>query len=376
MLTVAALLIGLMGGGQFQDTLTNEFTNFARDHGAHGGAVMVVDVKHGGQATATYGTRNGTDPFTLDTPSRVASVTKIVTATAVMKLVDDGKLSLDAAVLPILNKGRERPIVPIDPRMASITVRQLLHHSGGFMADRSLLWKFPGRALRPPVPKEVLVEQAFSTQRLGYTPGTQYSYSNAGFLVLGRLIEAVSGETYADYVQKSVFAPHGISKDKAYFGTTKGGGPGESLYWDLARRVAGSLFPEDKGRLVPYPRGGAFALEEMDSYGGLVISARALSQFIVGFPKLLSPRMLAELTINPQLESGRVYTGLGFTCISEGGGGVTVFHSGSLEGCNAATMYRVTGQAIVVLFNTGSTGTNMWAGEFQDTVCNILNQLR
>jgi N-acyl-D-amino-acid deacylase len=360
-------------------SIEQSFHQYAYQKGAHGGALVITN---GTQTViSTYGKRNDKDPYLATTPQRVASVSKTITATAMMTLIQAGKANLDDKVLPILNKDREKPIVPQQPTMEQMTIRHLLQHTAGFTGDAGLLWSQLNVSSRfktkLPIPAVDLVDLAFTSQGLATNPGGAYQYSNIGYLVLARVIEKVSGKPYGVYVRSAVLAPAGISADEAYVGHSKNLKDNESQYWDLANRMGVSLYPEDNRKKVPFPYGGGYSLETMDGYGGWCMSARALIQFQLALPKILSKEMQAVVTQRPAHARGQSYTGLGFMVIPESLGGFTIEHGGSLEGLNACIMYRANGQVIAVTFNTGGMpNDNMWSSVYAHQVLvPMLNQM-
>ncbi len=359
--------------------IESSFRQYAQSKGAHGGALIVTNGSD--TVTVPFGVRNEKgDPFLATTPNRVASVSKTYTTTAVLCLVRDGKLNLDDFVLDILNKDREHPIKPRQAEMRTVTVRHLLQHTGGWGSDTFLneqvtTSKRYGTPL--PIPKDIQVLLAFEKESLVSTPGTRFSYSNIGFRILGKIIEKVSGRGYEDYVRAAILAPAGISATEAYVGHSKNLREGETRYWDLPGRVGMSLYPGDNLKRVPFPY-GCYTLGEMDSSGGWVMSARALIQFQQALPKLISAELQAQVVIPPAYARGsRNYTGLGFSVTVESNGGYTLQHGGSLEGCNAAIMYRANGQLISVVFNSGGMPKdNYWAQDYINQVlCPLLNQM-
>ena len=152
-------------------------------------------------------------PVQPDSLFRIASLSKPITAAAVLKLVEDGQLELDARVFRDLLAGIE-PHPPKDARMNEITVRDLLRHSGGFDRDRSgdIPWeqKNVGRKLRkrPPLDCTDIITY-MKGQKLDFSPGERFAYSNFGYCALGRVIEKASGMAYEDYVRKEVLVPAG-----------------------------------------------------------------------------------------------------------------------------------------------------------------------
>lgn len=143
------------------------------------------------------------------------SITKTLTAVAIMQLRDRGKLALDDKItrwVPELRAIHD-PYGMID----SITIRMLLSHSAGFQNGT---WPYGnGESWEPfePTTWEQLVAM-MPYQQLHFKPGSKYSYSNPGFIYLARVIEKISGDPWQSYVQKNVLSPLGL--DRSYFGNT------------------------------------------------------------------------------------------------------------------------------------------------------------
>jgi N-acyl-D-amino-acid deacylase len=140
----------------------------------------------------------------------LASLSKPLTALSVLLLVEQGKLSLDDQAFKLLAHIRPpRGSRVNDPRIYTITVRQLLNHTGGW--DRAVsgepmnLQPQMARAMRVPLP--LSPDQFISfmmTGRLDFAPGTNMAYSNLGYVMLGQIIEKVSGQPYDAFVRKNV----------------------------------------------------------------------------------------------------------------------------------------------------------------------------
>lgn len=143
-------------------------------------------------------------PFRMDTICWVASLTKPVTATAAMKLVERGKLDLDAPVvnyLPVLAQ-----LATQDGRKQSVTIRHLMSHSSGIPASVPLRPSFFftqewfDRSLSE-------VVDAIAARPLDFVPGSRAEYSNAAPYVLGRIVEVVSGQPFGQFVRNEVLGP-------------------------------------------------------------------------------------------------------------------------------------------------------------------------
>lgn len=137
--------------------------------------------------------QQGKTPVERDTIFRVASVSKVIGGAAAMKLVQQGKLSLDAPVSDVLGIDTFRPI----------TMRQLLTHTAAL--DDSIAYDDAIEQSELPPLAQVL-EKSY----LPYEPGTRFLYSNFGAGIVGMMIEAVTGMIFDDYVRQRFFDPYGI----------------------------------------------------------------------------------------------------------------------------------------------------------------------
>ncbi len=138
----------------------------------------------------------------------LASVTKVLTATAIMRLVEDDRIDLTASVKRYLPEYADRPF-------ANVTIAQLLSHSSGvpsLLKDDQGLGDGPPDfdALALPTSTAALIEQ-FSSAPLLFEPGDRYSYSNSGYILLGRIIEVVTGQSYYEALDALVLTPAGVS---------------------------------------------------------------------------------------------------------------------------------------------------------------------
>lgn len=143
---------------------------------------------------------------------RVASISKLITAIAIMKLVEDDSIGIDDQVFGkegILHKAPYTEYT--DKRFNNITVRHLLIHEGGWLSkygDHMFMPHYIARFMgtKLPISDETIIRFALK-KGLHYTPGTTSSYSNLGYCILGKVIEQASGMSYVDYVQKHILEP-------------------------------------------------------------------------------------------------------------------------------------------------------------------------
>ena len=138
------------------------------------------------------------------TDYRLASVSKQFTATAILLLAQDGKLSLD---------DRARRWLPSLPAAAeAITLRQLLSHQGGLIDYEDIMAADTRVPLRD---KDVLALLA-KTDHLYFAPGTSYRYSNGGYAMLALIVERASGMPFQDFLHQRIFLPLGMTSTLAY----------------------------------------------------------------------------------------------------------------------------------------------------------------
>jgi len=141
-------------------------------------------------------------PVTTETLFHMASITKPFVATAVMQLVEQDKVDLDAPVTKYLRYFRLK-----DARYKSITVRQMLTHTSGMTDVDDYQWdkpEFDDGALERYV-------RSLTDKELRWHPGSKFAYSNMAFEVLGDLVAKVSGESFEDYVEANILRPLGMS---------------------------------------------------------------------------------------------------------------------------------------------------------------------
>src|SRR5215212_1235470 len=180
------------------------FTAFMQRSQAPGAVLgLIVDGELVWVNAAGVREKTGDAPVTPETVFRIASMTKSFTAMSILKLRDEGKLSLDDPVSKYIPELAKLPYPTADSQV--LTVRHLLTHSEGFpednpWGDRQLAQTDETMRtwLRAGIP--------FST-----SPGTAFEYSNYGFAILGQIVAKASGRPYADYVRDNILKPLGMT---------------------------------------------------------------------------------------------------------------------------------------------------------------------
>jgi len=293
---------------------------------------------------------------------RLASLSKPVTAVAVLRLVEEGLVDLDAPAFDYLDRLPPLDGAGEDPRLVNVTVRHLLLHAGGWdIAERGhdpmFINQEVAAAFGEPGPADAdMIVRYVRGQPLDFDPGERYAYSNFGYCVLGRVIEAVTGEPYESWVQREVLAPMGIE------GTMRIGGTrlvdrfeGEVRYYGAG--FAPSVYPEEGTAPVPY---GGFYVESLDAHGGWIASTIDLTRFLLatdgreGVPDLLRPETTALMTERPDLSTwadSAAYYGFGWLVRPVGDDGHW-WHGGSLPGTTTTIVRTAEGFTWAALFNS------------------------
>lgn len=324
-----------------------------------GGTVAIV--KDGRLVYARgFGTADGTAGVAPapDALLRIASVSKPVTAVAVLTLVEAGRLRLDEPAFARLGDLAPAPGATVDPRLAGITVRQLLQHGGGWDRGASFDPMFrpieAAQAVGAPSPASAeTVIRYMLGQPLDFAPGTRYAYSNFGYAVLGRVVERASGTSYEQYVRDAVLAPMGIRRMRIGRSLIGDRAPGEVRYYDPGTTT--SVFAGGGGG-VSWPYGG-FHLEAMDAHGGWLASAVDLMRFVTAVDGLPTrPDVLRRATIDtmtarpasPLWDGSAYHYGLGWLVRPVEG---NWWHDGSLPGTASLLVRTGSGLAWAALFN-------------------------
>jgi N-acyl-D-amino-acid deacylase len=317
-------------------------------------------------------------PVQPDSLFRLASISKPITAAGVMLLVEHEKVKLDD---PVLKYIKLKPAVPpggsFDKRWEKVTVRQCLHHTGGWDRDKKSGFDkggfdpigVPGRISRalslngPPTPDDIV--RYMMGHPLDFDPGAKMVYSNLGYLVLGRVIEEATGQKYEPWVKKHVLAPVKATGMALGRGVPEKRPKAEVHYYDSKARKGPCLYPPRTGQQVPLPD-GAENIEGFEAHGGWVASAVDLVRFASAFDygrksPLLAAETLKEVWARPGGAAGfdankkprDVYYGCGWEVRPVGNAGnVSAWHSGLISGSSTLLVRRFDGLNWAVLFNT------------------------
>lgn len=302
---------------------------------------------------------------------RIASVSKPLTSVAMLQLVDRRKLRLDD---PVTDHLKVQPFLPqdarLDRRWNQVTIRHCLQHTGGWDRGKSFdPIARPRRiaealGIRPPVTPDQVVSYMMG-QPLDFNPGERFAYSNLGYLVLARVLEAVTGRSYESYVQQEVCAPLGIKTMRLGHALLERRAAGEVKYYDSQSRQGLCLYPPKVGQQVPMQY-GAENFEAFEAHGGWIASATDLVRFASAFDDvnscpILSAQAIQEMWARPVGTAGEdadgkpkpAYYGCGWMVRPRGNTGLcNAWHAGFIAGSEALLVRRWDHLSWAVLFNT------------------------
>jgi CubicO group peptidase (beta-lactamase class C family) len=269
---------------------------------------------------------------------RIASVTKPITSVTIFTLIEKGKLNLTDKVFGpsgILDDKFCKP--PYKRYVTDISVDHLLTHTcRGWPNDSSdPMFRYNSWD------QAKLISWAIETLPLTSPPGLRWAYSNFGYRLLGRVIEQVTGQPYADYVQANVLAPCGITDMRIAGNKLKERAPNEVVYY--------GQYSED-----PYKMN----LTRMDSHGGWIATPTGLAIFLdhvagaPNIPSLLKPETIKIMTtpgpVYPQSSPGKYARGW---MVRNNGAG-NWWHNGSLPGSTTIMVRTSSGMCWAALTNT------------------------
>jgi D-alanyl-D-alanine carboxypeptidase len=290
-------------------------------------------------------------PMTPQTKFRMASHSKLFTATAIMQLREQGLLRLDDAVATHLPWFAVTTTAPDDP---PITIEHLLTHSSGLPREADAHWstqQFPSpdefRALLP-------------TRQAAFPPETRWKYSNLAYTLAGMVVEAVSRETWADYVQRHIFTPLGMtasSVDRQVDGLATGYG---------RRMPDGSraVMPFVDARAMAAATGITSTLEDMARFASAQFRTGAR-----GGNRILTTASLREMHRVRMLENDWSRgSAIGFAVTRENDT-VYVGHGGAYPGYATQTTLQLgTRVGVIVLTNTNDSNAGDIAMKLMTTV--------
>jgi D-alanyl-D-alanine carboxypeptidase len=338
--------------------VNSKVTSFMSTYNIPGASLAVtkngklVYIKGFGKANA-----NTSELVTPASRFRLASISKTFTGVAILKLVQDGKLSLDAKVFGTGGVlASDYGTAPYNTNLLNITVRHLLQNvsgswgaaTGGDVIDQN-----------PSYTYKQFFDWVINTRPNPNAPGTIYDYSNVNFVLAGRIIEKISGKTYINYIKEDVMTPIGGTQTD----------------------MSGKTEVEKKANEVTYYGQGAdaayvynIAFPRRDADGGIMTTATDLIRLVNAIdgsttrPDILNATNLTTLT-TPSAVYSSYACGIGIWSAEN-----VWFNYGSLPGTRTAFMRNANGMCAVLLLNSRvdpTTNENPFVYAMQDLVLDI-----
>lgn len=289
-------------------------------------------------------------PFTAQTKSRIGSITKQFTTSAILKLQEEGKLNVNDKLSKFL---------PDFPRGDEVTIHHLLTHTSGIHSYTNK-HDFTKTVNIEVEPEEVI--ESFKNEPYDFNPGEKFLYNNSGYFLLGYIIEKVSGQSLDDYLRNTFFKPLGmcntgihksklILENEAYGYSFENGGYVKAINWDMSRAGgAGAIYS---------------TVYDLYLWNEAIFNGKALNE--TSIKSAFTPVVLNDG------KKADEFGGYGYGwIISEDRGLRKISHSGGLEGFNSELRrYPEINVTICVLQNCVPPGPSMSANELADKISEI-----
>jgi D-alanyl-D-alanine carboxypeptidase len=340
-------------------TVNSKVTSFMSTYNIPGASLAVtkngklVYIKGFGKANTTTG-----ELVTPASQFRLASVSKTYTGVAIMKLIQDGKLTIDQKVFGIGGVlGTDYGTAPYNANLLAITVRHLLQHtsgawgaaSGGDVIDQNPTYTY-----------KQLFDWIINTRPNPKVPGTIFDYTNVGYNLLGRIIEKISGKTYINYIKDDILTPISATQTNIAGKTEAEQKPGEVKYYG-------------QGADAQYVYNIAFPRRDAD--GGLITTATDLLKLVTATDGFATrPDILNSSSITTYTTPSAVFPG--YACgIGIWSAEKVWFDYGSLPGTRTGFMRHDNGMCVALLLNSRVdpvAGENPFVFGMQDLLLDIV----
>jgi CubicO group peptidase (beta-lactamase class C family) len=328
------------------DKLNEFFSALARNQDFNGNVVIAENKKilyaksfgYADFATKRLNTKNTVFP--------IASITKTLTATAILQQVEKGKLRLDDAANKYL------PGFPYP----KITIRHLLSHTSGLPPYNAFF-----DSIRKARPGEVFTNADFlsglnaNKQPLIYQPGESWNYDNTNYIVLALILEAVSDESYAEYIRKHILQPAGMAHSLFF----------PFLFDSSQNRIKNLAIPHwypqiyadepVRADLLPYVS-SYWKAYQFSGFGDFISTTRDLLNYVQALydGRLINQRLLSEAFVPAKLNTGKDNVGnygLGWTIDQENSLGKAVYHVGGSIGLSSILYRNIANNQTVIAFD-------------------------
>lgn len=334
------------------ELVNKSFEQFVAKWGLTGASIAIA--KNGKLVyTRGFGYANKEDKQTMQpyNTMRVASVSKLITATAIMKLVEEGKLKLENKVFGPNGVLNDTIFLKYkDKRVEDITVYNLLNHSAGWTSrwgDHMFIKEVIAKELDKELPITLNDIVVFAlSKKLHFAPGNHSSYSNLGYGILQLVIERVSEESYEDYVKAHIFEPLNIHDAHLSENWDSLRYSNEVRYYEVPEAELIVAYDGSSDKVLK-SRGGN-DVKTLGAAGGWIISSINLTKFILAvdgddsFPDIISKKSVATMAV-----ADKKFQPLGWRWVMNG----KLWRSGSLAGTTALAVSRSDGYSYVFISN-------------------------
>ena len=281
--------------------------------------------------------RKGQKPFYTTTKNRTASIAKSITAVAAMQLVESSKIDLDAPIQTYL------PAYP-QSKLGQITTRHLLNHTSGIGG-----YKGKEASTQTDYPTLTNAMEVFKDRELLFAPGSQYSYTSYGYVVLGAIIESASGMAYSAYMQEHIFTPAGMTSTGIEITGQSYEYKNEVLHRNGKGKISGVKKVNNiSGRV---PAGGFYStVEDLVAFGNALLDGTLIS-------KASMEDMFHDPKIRP-IDAGNPYTSGWHIYNNKAPAGRIMGHSGGQFGVSSQLMVLPELNAVVAIMANTSGSLN------------------
>lgn len=301
---------------------------------------------------------------------RIASVSKLVTATAIMKLVDEGKLNLTDTVFGrngVLSQYTQAK----DHDIFKITVHDLLVHRGGWSWWRpdpmfSPRYVAARMGIKGAPTQEDIIHFVLEKVNLRFKPGTVYAYSNFGYMILGKVIEAASGTSYDQFVQQEVLHPAGIYGMKMAGNLEKDRKANEVKYYNYPRAWKVKSFDGKEDKIDE--QYGGNDLTALEAAGDWLATPSQLLKLVASIDDLNKQNnILSDEAISQMTDVSVGSEAVGWKWVNHDG---TWIRTGTLAGTSALVVKRPDGISYALISNS-----SVWMGpRFNHYIMNYMER--
>jgi CubicO group peptidase (beta-lactamase class C family) len=343
---------------QGSNEFDNQVNSFLLKNGIKGASLAVAYKGHlvyaKGYGYADVENKIPMEPYHL---LRIASVSKLLTAAGIMHLIDNGKLCLDEKVFGhngILNDSIYRCYK--DKRYEKLTIRHLLAHTAGWSrrnGDPVFDPQEIAQTMKVSYPVDIQSTICYALHHsLSYQPGTHYSYSNLGYIILGEVISKLTHRNYEDYIKYEILSPIGIVDMQIGNSFYEDHLWNETKYYESRSTSLIQAYDGSK-RVVPRPYGGS-NIKLLGAAGGWLASPCELLRFILAidgdddFPDIISHKAFEAMT-TPEPSTQRL---LGWGGKDDDG---NLWRTGTLAGTSALVLHKKNGLSWAIVLNTSAS---------------------